>query len=202
VARVSRRRQEPQLSRWPALLLLLLLARPSAVRGQQQDAARAGIEAALKLSSVHGEGTVFGGGVGLLALGGRVAFGGGGWLALGAVRIATGRPETDKDLRLAYGGVVVEGMIRRGPDWDLRARALLGAGNAKVADRLIGLQLGADNFGVVEPEVGGSWQLTRGARLTGGLSYRLTFGVGHLPDVSDDSLSGGSVRVGIQLRSF
>jgi hypothetical protein len=199
---VPRRRPEPQLTRWLTLPFLLLLARPSATAGQQEGAARAGLEAALRLSSVHGKATVFAGGTGLLALGHGVSFGGGGWLALGPVRVSTGRPESDKSLRVAYAGLVVETAVRRGPDWDLRVRALVGAGNAKVSDRLIGVQLGADNFGVVEPEIGGSWQLDRGAWLTGGLSYRLTFGVEDLLDVSEDSLRGASLRVGIQLRSF
>lgn len=196
------RRQEPQLRRSLLVPLLLLLAGPLAAGAQQESAARAGVEAALKAGRVAGEATVFGGGVGLLNLGHGVAFGGAGWLALGAIRVGNGRPETDKDLRVAYGGLVVEGVVRRGRGWDLRARALLGAGNAKVSDRLIGVQLGADNFAVVEPEVGGTWQLARGAWLTGGLAYRMTFGVEDLPGISDDALRGGSLRVGIQLRSF
>lgn len=202
MAHLPGRRSESQLIRWLGLPLLLLLARPTLAVGQEPAEARAAIEAALRLSSVHGEAAVLAGGSGLLHLGGRIAFGGGGWLGLGTVRIDTGRPATDKSLRLAYAGVVAEGEIRRGPDWDLRARALVGAGSAKVSDRLIGLQLGVDNFGVVEPEIGGSWHLGGGAWLTGGLAYRFTFGVEDLPDVSDDSLRGTSLRVGITLRSF
>jgi hypothetical protein len=202
VAHVPRRRAEPQLTRGLALPLLLSLAAPRAAAGQQEGGARAGVEAALKLSSVRGDATVFAGGVGLIDLGRRVAFGAGAWLALSTVRISTGRPETDKSLRMAYAGVVAEGEIRRGPDWVVNVRALVGAGNAKVSDRLIGVPLGADNFGVVEPEVGGSWHLGRGAWLTGGLGYRFTFGVEDLPDISEESFRGMSLRMGIALRSF
>ncbi len=202
MARVPRRRPESQLIRWLALPLLLALARPQLAAGQRETDARAGVEAGLKLGSVQGDATVFAGGVGLIDLGGRVAFGGGGWLALGAVRIATGRPDTDKNLHLAYAGVVAETEIRRGPDWDVRARALIGAGNARVSDRLIGIQLGADNFGIVEPEIAGSWHLGGVAWLTGGLGYRFTFGVEDLPAISGDTFRGVSLRVGITLRSF
>lgn len=202
MAHVPGRRTEPQLIRWLAFPLLLSLAAPRGAAAQQEREAGAAVEAALKLSSVLGDVTTFAGGVGLIDLGGRVAFGGGGWLALGTVRIATARPETDKSLRMAYAGVVAESVIRRGPEWEVRARILVGAGNAKVSDRLIGVQLGADNFGIVEPEVGGSWHLWRGTWLTGGLSYRFTLGVEDLPDISDDSLRGASLRLGITLRSF
>ncbi len=201
MADLPRRRPEPQLIRSLALPLLLL-ALPGVARGQQPGEARAGLEAALRVTSIAGDATVLAGGVGLLDLGGRVAFGGGGWLALGTMRISTGRPETDKNLHMAYAGVVAETVVRRGPGWDVRARALVGAGNAKVSDRLQGVALGADNFAIVEPELGGSWHLGHGAWLTGGLSYRITFGVEDLPDISEHSFRGVSLRIGATLRSF
>lgn len=146
---------------------------------------------------------MFAGGVGLLDLGGRVAFGAGGWLVLGTSRIETGSPENDTELRVAYGGVVAEvDLPRQIHGWDLRARALVGAGNAKVADRLIRVQLGADNFGVVEPGVVGSRQIMRHTYLTGGIAYRFIFGVEDLPNVSPEDLRGASVQLGIAFRTF
>ncbi len=145
---------------------------------------------------------MFAGGVGLLDLGGRVAFGGGGWILLGQSKISAGSADADRDLKVAYGGVVVDMELLRNHRWDVRARALVGAGNGKISLRVAGVQLAADNFGVVEPEVCGSWHLSPNASLVGTLAYRYTFGVDDLPNVSENNLRGISLGVGFAVRSF
>lgn len=198
---MPRRRQEPQLIRRAAVLLLLTLVGPGALHAQDASA-RANVEAALRVGALRGSAKMFVGGIGLLDLGGRVALGGGGWILLGRSRISAGSADADRDLRVAYGGVVAEVELLSDPGWDVRARALVGAGNGKISLRLAGVQLAADNFGVVEPEVCGSWHLSARTRAVGTVAYRHAFGVSDLPSVSGNDLSGFSLGVGLAIRSF
>lgn len=201
MAGMPRRRTEPQLIRRAGVLLLLMLVVPGALHAQDTRA-HASIEAALRVGSLRGSAKAFAGGVGLLDLGGRVAFGGGGWILLGQSQISAGSADADRDLRMAYGGVVADVELVRDARWDLRARALMGAGNGKITLRLAGVQLAADNFGVFEPEVCGSWHLSRSTSIVGTLAYRYAFGVNDLPNVSEANLRGISFGVGFAARSF
>jgi hypothetical protein len=198
---VPRRRTEPQLIRRAAVLLLLSLVGPSSLHAQDARA-HASIEAAARVSALRGSAKLFVGGIGLLDLGGRVSFGGGGWILLGTSRIYAGSADSDRDLRVAYGGVVADVELVRDARWDLRARALLGAGNGKISLRVAGVQLAADNFGVIEPELCGSWHVSPNASVVGSLAYRYTYGVNDLPSVSQDNLAGVSLGVGFAVRSF
>ncbi len=196
------RRAEPQLIRRAAVLLLLLsLAGPGALHAQDARAS-ASVETALRIGALRGSAKAFAGGVGLLDLGRRVAFGGGGWILLGTSRIYAGSADSDRDLRVAYGGVVVAVELVRDARWDLRARALVGAGNGKISLRLAGVQLAADNFGVIEPELCGSWHMSPNASLVGSVAYRYAYGVDDLPSVSEDNLRGMSLGVGLSVRGF
>jgi len=198
---MPRRRAERQLIRRAAALLFLSLAGPGTLHAQEARA-HASLEAALRVGALRGTAKAFAGGVGLLDLGGRLSVGGGGWILLGTSRIYAGSADSDRDLRVSYGGVVADLELVRDERWDLRVRALMGAGNGKISLRVAGVQLAADNFGVVEPELCGSWHLSPNASLVGTVAYRYAFGVNDLPSVSDDNLAGVSLGVGFAVRSF
>lgn len=198
---MPRRRAERQLIRRAAALLLLSLAGPGTLHAQEARA-HASLEAALRVGALRGTAKAFAGGVGLLDLGGRLSFGGGGWTLLGTSRIYAGSADSDRDLRVAYGGVVAAVELVRDARWDLRASALVGVGNGKISLRLAGVQLAADNFGVIEPELSGSWHLSSNASLVGSLAYRYAYAVDNLPSVSQASLRGMSLGVGLSARGF
>ncbi|HSG07289.1 MAG TPA: hypothetical protein VLA36_02960 [Longimicrobiales bacterium] len=183
-------------------LALLLLEGPRAVAAQAaQPRAHASLEASLAGSSVLESTVGFLGMAGLLSLDGRFSFGAGGSLMLGPTTVESDGAGSDLDLRLAYGGVLLQLKLVGSTDRYLALRALVGAGNAKIEDTVYGLEIGADNFGVVEPEVVGMIPLAGPLGLGLGVGYRGVFGVDDVPGVGPSDLAGPSAKVRVSIRT-
>jgi len=73
---------------------------------------------------------------------------------------------------------------------------------AKVSLPIVGTELAADNFGVVEPEIVGVLPLRSFAALRAQVGYRLAYGVEDLPQVDAKYLRGATVTVSLSLGPF
>lgn len=196
------RRTEPELkprATFLALTLITLLG-PATLRAQQERRAAFDLEPAAGVTALRDQPSAFGGGSGLLDLGGPVRFGGAGWILFDTPRLPGGA--AGYDLHVAYGGVLLEAPLAARSRATLSARLLLGVGNAKVSVPVAATLLGADNFGVVEPEIHASLGLSGTLAVTVGASFRATFGVEDLPGVAPADLRGASVRAGLSFRTF
>lgn len=141
--------------------------------------------------------------MGLLGADARLRFGGAGWVLLGTTAVPSGNPGSPYELRFAYGGLVGELVLVETERGALSLRTLIGAGNAKVTSvPIMTTLIGADNFGVFEPELAGAWRLHRGLHITAAAGYRFTFGVEDLPGVSPSDLRGPSLRTGLAIRTY
>ena len=128
----------------------------------------------------------------------------------------------DDDFKMAYGGPVVEWLIRSDRKIGFGVRTLVGAGTATLPrlasdfidprrlassrlprERQTGLRLidanatipVRDDFFVAEPQVNVMWNMSAGQRLVFGLGYRV---VGSAP-LLDDQLNGLSGSVSFQI---
>jgi hypothetical protein len=181
-------------------LALLLLGGPQAVAAQTTDSrAHASFEAALTETRVLGAGSTLLGGAALLTLGGRLSFG-----ASGALMASSSTLESsgsDLEFRMAYGGVLLQfTLVGKEEDRYVALRGLIGAGNAKIKEPVAGFEIGADNFGVLAPEVVGTLTLVGPLQAGLGVGYRHVFGVNDLPGVAPDDLKGFSAGVRLSVR--
>jgi hypothetical protein len=95
---------------------------------------------------------------------------------------------TGFDLGMGYGGVILKYWKDLPNNLTGGAGLMLGAGHAEVRDRLIGTEVGADNFFVVEPEASVSFKIYRGVSLEGAAGYRFVSGVEDLPTATASDL--------------
>lgn len=186
------------------VLLLLgapLLGAPRSVSGQAAERqAHASLEVSLAATSVRESATTLAGAVGLLDLGGRLAFGAGGAIMIGSSALEGGG--LDQDLHLGYGGAVLQFTLTGSPQRYLALRTLVGSGNAKIKLAVGGGEVAADNFGVLEPGLVGTVTLAGPLRLGAGVAYRHVFGVDDLPNVVPADLKGPVAQVRISIRTY
>jgi hypothetical protein len=182
----------------------VILVSPPALSAQQeaQTAARVELQAAVRLTRIRGGTSFLAGATGLLATDPRFSFGGAGWVLLEELDIGTGTPGAGFKLRMAYGGVLTAFELLETPRAQVSVRTLWGAGNGKIVLPVSGTEIDADNFGVVEPEVTGTWHLGSFLNVGGGAAYRFVFGVEDLTGVSADHLRGLSVSLLLSARGF
>ena len=183
----------------PALALLLLGA-PQGVAAQTTESrAHASFEASLAETKVLDAGSTLLGGAALLTLGGRLAFGASGALMASSSTLeSTG---SDLEFRMAYGGVLLQfTLVGSEKDRYVALRGLIGAGNAKITEPVAGFEIGADNFGVLEPEVAGALTLAGPLQVGMGVGYRHVFGVNDLPGVTPVDLKGFAARLRLSVR--
>lgn len=170
-------------------------AAPVAAQDAMQRRASSSVEASLALTRLHGHAAWMSGITGLLSLGNRVSLGGAGSVAMEAQRVPGAVPGSDLDLRVAFGGVVGQFLVLDAGDREAWVRILAGAGNAKLDLAVAQTQIASDNFGVIQPEVGGSLRLHGRVRAGAAVGYRITYGVEDLPGVGAPDLRGPSARV-------
>ncbi len=172
------------------LLSCFLLISPGALWAQVDQGvspvARAGGAAAalLKVGSVAGSSRVMFGGWGGLVFGDRFLVALGGIELPEDVDLPGSGLSTGFDLGMGYGGVLLKYWRDLPNNLVGGAGLMLGAGHAEVRDRLIGTELGADNFLVVEPEASISYKAYRGISLEAAAGYRFISGVEDLPTVT------------------
>lgn len=196
-----------RLARPVPILLAAVLFPPGGVAARQTPTpseARAAVDAGLRPTLVAGGASVLMGGTGLLGVHGRVMFGGGGWIQLGESVLDTGGSDAGFRLRLAYGGFVVDWLLADRAAGRITLRTLIGAGNGKVFLTAAGVEAetGADNFGVVEPEVALQRRLLGHLYATAGVGYRIVFGLEDLTGVAEGDVRGPSLRVGLGIRNY
>lgn len=189
-----------RLSRIAACLFLIPgLLVSEAVAAQQaappSEAARvsAGLGPGVGVSTVQGEAALVWAGHAGLRLGSTFWLGGAG-VILTPVDYGASAP---RRLRLGYGGLEFEAAVPGLGPSDWRVGALLGGGNADVSDILTGVELGSDNFLVLEPRISWIRPLSTAWSTSVRLGYRLAIGVDDLPDSDAGDISGPLVFLGL-----
>jgi hypothetical protein len=119
---------------------------------------------------------------------GRFAVGGGGFTLVENVEIPGSAGGTGFELGMGYGGVFLQLWHPIPGGFSGELGLLAGAGNAEVRDLLMGSELGADNFLVLEPTLSASRPAFRGVRVGVSLGYRKVWGVEDLLLVTGDDL--------------
>lgn len=197
-------------ARGPTDLLLAVLgavvlassANPLSGQEASPNTALADVEASVRLTRVQRQTSLLAGAAALLALHPDFSFGGAGWVLLEEPAVETGVPGGGFRLRMAYGGLITAVTLLETPRARLSFRTLLGAGNGKIVLPVSDSEIDADNFGVVEPEIAGTWGLGSYFHLGVGASYRFVFGVEDLTGVSTAHLRGLSGGVSLSARGF
>jgi hypothetical protein len=181
-------------------LALLLAGAPGAASAQAADARAHGrVEVSLSATPILESAEAMVGTAALLNLGGRLAFGVGGNLMLGTSVLESDGAAPDLELRMAYAGLLLQVRVLGSARNSLALRGLVGAGNAKIRLPVVGSEVATDNFGVLEPEVVGTFTLMGPLQLGVGAGYRRVFGVGDLPTVAPTDLMGYTARVRISI---
>ncbi len=177
-------------------LLLGLLLLPGSLWAQEEGAREEPFRAQgtaaflVKASSVADADRLFVGGWAGLTLGDRILVAGGGMALTREVELSASEASTGFELGMGYGGVLIQ--VRHPLTSRLRAHAgvLAGAGHAEVRDRLTSREVGADNFGVLEPEIGVGFSLLPWLQLNATVGRRLVWWVEDLPLVQAEDLRG------------
>lgn len=151
-----------------------------------------------KWSEVAEQGRVHVGGWGGLVFGGRLVVGGGGFTMLRRVELPASEASSGFDLKMGYGGLVLEFWQPLGGRGTAAASLLAGGGHAEVRDRLAGLEVGADNFMVAEPGIDLSYALVGRVHLGVAAGYRLVWGVDDLPRVSPEDLEAPTITLSLR----
>lgn len=184
------------------LIATLLLVLPGALAAQAGPEApppsvpvTAAVSFLSKWSEVAEKGRLHVGGWGGLVFRGRFMVGGGGFTMLERVGLPASEASSGFDLRMGYGGLVLEAWRPLGSRGTAGVGLLAGGGHAEVRDRLQGIEVGADNFMVAEPGIHLSYAVVRYAHIGISGGYRLAWGVDDLPRVSAEDLQAPTVTL-------
>jgi hypothetical protein len=164
--------------------------------------ARAFLSGGVRLTEIRGNTVSMIGAEGVLGIAGEWSVGGGAWILSQPSDIEGSTPGSDLRLRIAYGGLLVERRLGHTGSVSWAARALLGAGNAKLSLPAVETEIGADNFGVVEPELRASIPLVGWLRFDLRVGYRSVFGVEDLAQVTSAQIRGITAGVAFTLGPF
>ena len=159
----------------------------------------ASVEAGARIASLRDETKGLWGGAALLHIHPRLSLGGGGWILHSRSAIQVASPGSDLEMALGYGGVTADLRIVSGERVALDLRVLAGAGNVKIIVPVVGSEIGADNFGILEPELGLTLRLRPdlGVKLTA--AYMHSFGVDDVPPVLPEDLRAYSLGLSLIL---
>jgi hypothetical protein len=154
----------------------------------------------LKGGEVAGANRAFiGGGIGLY-FGERFAIGGAGLALTDNVELEGSESSTGFDLGMEYGGLTLQYWLPWTERLTWEAGLLAGAGHAQVRSLITGAEVGADNFGVMEPEIRLSMTTLPWLQVGGSLGYRFVWGVDDLPRVAVEDLRSFSISLNLRLR--
>jgi hypothetical protein len=152
-----------------------------------------------KGSDLAGEKRIHLGGWAGLVFGEHWIVGGGGFALLEAVELGTSGSGSGFDLGMGYGGIQVRYRRSFLPSLAVETGALLGAGHAEVKEQIQGLEIGSDNFYVVEPEVSALYTIVPQIYLELAAGYRVVWGVEDLPRVSAQDLRAATASLSLRL---
>ena len=176
------------------------------VRGQvapsEPAAATAFVSLGARRTSLRNSGAWMVGGDARISFGTSFSLGAGGWALAKPLGISGVAGASDLELAISYAGLQAEYRLAQARVTGIGLRLLVGAGSAKVRLPIVGTELAADNFGVIEPEVVGELALRDFAQLRAQLGYRLVYGVEDLPQVGPEHLRGVTLTLSLLLESF
>jgi hypothetical protein len=172
------------------LVCLLAILLPGSLEAQtgpaQGDRVSSSASVLLKAGDVAGrQRLLLGGGVGLV-FGHRLAVGGGGVALTENVEIPGSTAGSGFQLGMGYGGLVLQYWHPLPFHFKARTDLLVGGGHAEISDRLLGRELGADNFFVAEPELGLTRRLFSILHAGVSVGYRWVRGLDDLPRLSNE----------------
>lgn len=176
------------------------------VQGQVTESASA---AATAIVSVGARRTTLGnsgawmvGGDARISFGTSFSLGGGGWALTKPLGISGVAGGSDLELTISYAGVQSEYRLVQAGATGIGLRLLVGAGSATVSLPIIGTELAADNFGVIEPEIVGIFPLRDIVELRAHLGYRIVYSVEDLPQVDPEDLRGATLTLSLLFGPF
>lgn len=186
-------------TRLSVLLVASLLAAGPVVAQAPSNRVGASLEAGVRMSTLRDGTELLWGGAILLDVHPRISLGGSGWLLNRRSPIDVPSPGSDLEMTFGYGGLLAATGLWEDGGVSLDLRVLAGVGNAKVLVPVGGSEVNADNFGVLEPEVGLTLRLASmlDARITA--AYLHAYGVDNLPQVLAADLSAYSLGLSAAL---
>lgn len=163
--------------------------------GEDEGAARARVEVHTGLSNLQSSVAGILGGAVFVGLGKRIWLGGAGY-ASAQVEFADPVRGTSR-IGMGYGGLAVEFEIAERDLGIWSAAALVGGGNADASDPVVGIEVGSDNFFVVQSVARLRRPLRGPFGIAGEAGYRRAFGVQDIPGLANSGLSGVTVGISV-----
>ncbi len=191
------------MSRTLPVLLGLLALLPAGTRAQAQESGDEGprvggyVEPIVGWTSLEKRSVfLLGAGAGLL-LGERISLGGRAMRSSGAVTLGDGAG--DRSLGFGYGGLFILYSHRMGRGVTVGVGGTLGAGRADVRDPTLNVELGSDNFVVLEPELHVGYRPAPPVRVGLAVGYRHAASVQDLPGVAPSVLRSPTASLSVRL---
>jgi hypothetical protein len=181
------------------------LALPGALPGQVGPWSSGGktvsaaAAAQLKAGNVAHERRLHAGGWAGLVFGGRLALGGAGFALLQEVELVGSEAGIGFDLGMGYGGLYVSYFKPLSHRLMGQMGLLAGAGHAEVRDRLVGREVGSDNFPVLEPDLSLFFAVHPRIHVGASLGYRLAWDVNNLPTVSAEDMRATTATLSLRI---
>ena len=162
------------------------------------DPVRAVLGASTQVSWVADQSAWFVGGKVGLIFQERLAINAAGYAQASSLYVGGTGPGTSFRLSMGYGGLLAEYLLRTDEDLDVTVASLVGMGHGELVAPVQQIQITADNFFVLEPEVFVRYRVFPWARIFASGGYRFAWGVS-LPGVTAGDLNGASLGLGIQI---
>ena len=169
----------------------------SAPPGEKRVSAAGAVQ--LRGGSLGQEARVHAGGWAGLVFADRLAIGGAGYALLRDVELVGTEAGIGFDLGMGYGGLYFAYWKPISQRFMGQVGLLAGAGHAEVRDRLVGQEVGSDNFFVLEPDLSVFFEVHPRIRFGTSFGYRSAHGVDNLPTVSAEDLRSATATLSLRI---